>query len=101
MPPEIWPRSAILQSVAASIVAGILGLIVSTAASTATFGAGFPSQRARSIAFWQISRFSESPGAMLIIVSVMNNGLGYVGISSACTWLMRRSVRRPFVVEMI
>jgi hypothetical protein len=36
--PVIWPRSAILQSAAASIVAGIFGLTVSTAARIATFG---------------------------------------------------------------
>ena len=52
------------------------------------------------MAFWQISRFSQSPGEMLIIESVINNGLGYVGMSTACTWLMRRSVRKPFFVEM-
>ena len=38
MPPVIWPRSAILHSAAASIVAGIFELTVSTAARIATFG---------------------------------------------------------------
>ena len=38
MPPVICPRSAILQSAAASIVAGIFELTVSTAARIATFG---------------------------------------------------------------
>src|SRR5581483_2956126 len=41
--PEIWPRSAILQSAAASIVDGMLGLIVSTADRIATFGMPSPS----------------------------------------------------------
>ena len=38
MPPLICPRSAILQSAAASIVAGIFEVTVSTAARIATFG---------------------------------------------------------------
>ena len=38
---------------------------------------------------------------MLITELVTKNDLGCVGMSSACTWLMRRSVRKPFVVEMI
>ena len=37
-PPRIWPRSAILQSAAASSVDGIRALTVSTADSKATFG---------------------------------------------------------------
>ena len=41
-PPVICPRSAILQSAAASIVAGILEVTVSTAARMATFGLSRP-----------------------------------------------------------
>ena len=37
-PPVIWPRSAILQSAAASIVEGIFGVTVSTADRIATLG---------------------------------------------------------------
>ena len=51
-PPLIWPRSAILQSAAASSVAGIFEFTVSTAARIATFGRSTPNDRARSIAFW-------------------------------------------------
>ena len=42
-PPVICPRSAILHSAAASIVAGIFELTVSTAARIATFGRATPS----------------------------------------------------------
>ena len=62
----ICPRSAILQSAAASIVAGILELTVSTAARIATFGLSTPRDTARSMAFWQMSTLSSSVGAMLI-----------------------------------
>ena len=41
-PPVIWPRSAILHSAAASSVAGIAGLTVSTAARMATLGSATP-----------------------------------------------------------
>src|SRR6187399_1698271 len=47
-PPLICPRSAILHSAAASSVAGILEVTVSTAASTATFGRAMASDIARS-----------------------------------------------------
>ena len=69
-PPVICPRSAILQSAAASIVAGIFELTVSTAARIATFGVSTPSDIARSIAFWQMSTLSSSVGAMLMAASV-------------------------------
>ena len=68
--PVIWPRSAILHSAAASMVAGIFEVTVSTAASTATFGCATPSDSARSMAFWQMSALSSSEGAMLIAASV-------------------------------
>ena len=70
MPPVICPRSAILQSAAASIVAGILEVTVSTAARMATFGVLTPREIARSMAFWQMSTLSSSVGAMLIAASV-------------------------------
>ena len=69
-PPLIWPRSAILQSAAASSVAGILEFTVSTAARIATFGRSTPNDCARSIAFWTMSTLSSSVGAMLIAASV-------------------------------
>jgi hypothetical protein len=69
-PPVICPRSAILHNAAASSVAGIRELIVSTAARIATFGAGTSSDRARSMAFRQMSALSSRPGAMLIAASV-------------------------------
>src|SRR4051812_6532634 len=49
--PVIWPRSAILQRAAASIVDGIFGLTISTAARMATFGIVMPSELTRSTAF--------------------------------------------------
>ena len=70
MPPMICPRSAILHSAAASIVLGILGLIVSTAERTATFGLAMPSTWASSIAFWQMSALTSRSGSMLIAASV-------------------------------
>ena len=69
-PPVICPRSAILHNAAASIVATIFELIVSTAARMATFGLLRPSVTMRSMAFWQMSAFSSSPGAMLMAASV-------------------------------
>jgi hypothetical protein len=50
-PPVIWPRSAILQSAAASIVDGSFDVTVSTADRMATLGWSIPMRRARSIAF--------------------------------------------------
>ncbi|ABA53469.1 hypothetical protein BURPS1710b_A1059 [Burkholderia pseudomallei 1710b] len=91
--PAICPRAAITVSAAASSVDGIFGLTVSTAASTATRGRSTPSTCSRSTAFWQMSRFCSSVGAMLIAASVMRSGFGYAGTSIAYTWLMRRSVR--------
>ena len=57
-PPVIWPRSAILQSAAASSVDWMSGETVSTADRIATRGIMMPSARARSIAFWMMSRLS-------------------------------------------
>ena len=59
-----------LAEAAASIVAGIFEVTVSTAARIATFGCSTPSDTARSIAFWQMSTLSSSVGAMLIAASV-------------------------------
>src|SRR5512132_3153573 len=50
-PPLIWPRSAILQSAAASMVEGIFGVTVSTAERIATLGLAMPMACASSIAF--------------------------------------------------
>ena len=70
IPPVICPWSAILQSAAASIVAGILRLTVSIAARIATFGFARPSDAVKSIAFWMMWTLSSSVGAMLIAASV-------------------------------
>ena len=91
----IWPRSAILQSDAASSVAGMSGFTVSTAARMASFGVASPSARARSIAFWQMSRLVRRSGLMLIAASVRIMGRGYVGTASRKQWLSRLQVRSP------
>ena len=70
IPPVICPRSDILHSAAASMVAGILDVTVSTAARIATFGLVRPSETPRSTAFWQMSTLSSSVGAMVIAPSV-------------------------------
>ena len=75
-PPVIWPRSAILQSAAASSVEGSLSVTVSTAERIATFGVLMPMVRASSMAFWQMSRVSVSDGRMLIAAPVMRSGRG-------------------------
>ena len=69
-PPVICLRSAILHNAAASRVAGIFEVTVSTAARIATFGRSTPRETARSIAFWQMSTLSSRVGAMLIAASV-------------------------------
>ncbi|SAK93955.1 hypothetical protein AWB83_05459 [Caballeronia ptereochthonis] len=79
--PLICPRAAIAVSAAASIVADILGLTVSTAASTATLGRSLPSRCSRSTAFWQMSRLCSSVGAMFTAASVTMSGFAYVGTS--------------------
>ncbi len=71
----IWPRSAILQRQAASVVAGIFEVTVSTAARIASFGFATPSDTTRSIAFWQMSTLSSSVGAMLMAASVTTSTL--------------------------
>ena len=74
--PVIWPRSAILQSAAASSVVRMRGLTVSTAARIATFGRSIPIACARSIALRRMSALSSSVGSMLIAASVMTSGRG-------------------------
>ena len=71
----ICPRSLILHSAAASMVAGILEVTVSTAARIAIFGRSTPSETQRLMAFWQMSTLSSSVGAMLIAASVMTSTL--------------------------
>src|SRR5450631_521903 len=61
-PPAICPRSAILQSAAASSVDLSFVETVSTAARIATFGAAMPSAWARSMAFCTMSRLSSRVG---------------------------------------
>ena len=70
-PPVIWPRSAILHSAAASIVAGIFD--VDRLDGGEDRDLRLRRRRAsiaRSIAFWQMSTLSSSVGAMLIAASV-------------------------------
>ncbi len=76
MPPVIWPRSAILQSAAASMVEGSLGVTVSTAETIATRGMASPSTWARSIAFCTMSALAPRSGVTLMAASVISSGLG-------------------------
>ena len=75
-PPVIWPRSAILHSAAASSVAAIVGLTVSTAARIATLGSRTPITCASSMALRMMSAFCSRVGAILIAASVTMNGRG-------------------------
>ena len=95
MPSLIWLRSAILHSDAASMVARIFAVTVSTAARIATFGSATPSIWARSIAFCTVSTLSSRVGSMLIATSVMSSVRGSVDTSATNMWLTRRSVRIP------
>ena len=74
--PLIWPRSAILHRAAASRVERSFSVTVSTADRMATFGLAIPRTSARSIAFWQMSRFAFRSGAILIAASVIIRGRG-------------------------
>ena len=65
-----------LASAAASSVAGMFGLIVSTAARIATRGFASPNACARSTALRMMSALSCSVGEMLIAASVMMKGRG-------------------------
>jgi hypothetical protein len=65
-----------LANAAASSVAGMFGLIVSTAARMATRGCATPKAWARSTALRMMSALSCSVGAMLSAASVMMNGRG-------------------------
>ncbi len=91
----IWPRSAILHNAAASRVEGTFGLTVSIADTIATRTTSIPKEWARSMAFWTMSRFSSSVGAMLIAASVTMRGSSWPGTSITKQWLRRRSVRSP------
>ncbi len=72
----IWPRSAILQSAAASTVAGMRGVTVSTAASSATRGSSIPMAAARRSALRTMSALSSRSGAMFTAASVMISSRG-------------------------
>ena len=74
--PVIWPRSAILQSAAASSVVRIFGVTVSMPARIATFGSAMPIMCAKSIAFCTISTLCSSVGSMFTIMSLMMIGRG-------------------------
>src|SRR5262249_11171090 len=54
----------------------------------------------RSIAFCTMSRFASRSGKMLMAASVMKSVSEYVGTSKMKTWLMRRAVRRPVLLEV-
>src|SRR5262249_38174147 len=53
----------------------------------------------RSIAFCTMSRLASRSGKILMAASVMKSVSGYVGTSRMKTWLMRRAVRRPVLLE--
>ena len=91
----ICPRSAILQSAAASIVEGTFGFTVSMAERIATRGLAKPSAWHRSIAFWTMSTLSSSVGKMLMAASVTITARSMAGTSITKQWLMRRAVRNP------
>src|SRR5476649_2310246 len=74
--PVIWPRSAILHSAAASSVAAMRGLMVSTAARMATRGVATPMACASSMALRTMSALSARLGAMLMAASVRMKGRG-------------------------
>src|SRR5580704_10556641 len=93
--PVICPRSAILQSAAASTVDGTLGLTCSMALRMATRTPTTPMAWARSIAFCTISTLSSSVGAMFTAASLMISASGWLGTSITKQWLMRRAVRMP------
>jgi hypothetical protein len=59
-----------LHSAAASTVEGTFGVTISTAERMATSGDLNPNATARSIAFWMMSTFSSSVGAMFTAASV-------------------------------
>ena len=69
-PPVIWPRSAILHSVAASTVDGISGLTVSTAARIATLGCSMPS------ALREVDRVLHDVGLVLSVGRDVDRGVG-------------------------
>src|SRR5262249_9961829 len=71
MPPVICPRSAILQSAAASIVERISGVGVSTAERIAAFGSAMPRTCARAIAFCTMSGWAGEPGPRLAAGAVV------------------------------
>src|SRR5215217_7181510 len=95
MPPVIWPRSAILQSAAASMVDGTFGFTVSMADRMATRTVSTPRAWARSMAFWTMSTLSSRVGAMLIAASVTIRAESWLGTSMTKQWLTRRAVLRP------
>src|SRR5262245_58030976 len=98
-PPVICPRSAILQSAAASMVEGTLAVTVSTAERIATCGVPSPTCTNRSMAFCTMSRLASRSGKMLMAASVMKSVSAWVGTSMTNTWLIRRAVRRPVLLE--
>src|SRR3954466_6593635 len=86
-PPAIWPRSAILQSAAASIVPGIFGLTVSIAERMATRGVPSPRARGRAMTLRRVSAlvsgaggvFAGPGGEMFARAWVKKGGPGEVG----------------------
>ena len=98
--PVIWPRSAILHNAAASMVDCICGLTSSTAAKMATLGCSISSACAKSIAFCKMSFLVSKSGTTLSAQSVKVKSLWYVGLSINHTWLIRRSVRRFWVLSI-
>ena len=86
MHPFICPLSFILESVAASSVAGILGLTTSTAQIGATFGFSIPIACATVTEFLTISIFSSNPGYILKAESVIITNFSNFFTSNTAIW---------------
>src|SRR5262245_5237750 len=81
------------------MVVGILAVTVSTAERIATRGVPRPTCVNRSMAFCTMSRLASKSGKMLIAASVINSVSEWVGTSMTNTWLIRRAVRNPVLLE--
>ena len=95
--PTVRPIAYVVAGlvIAASIVAGIFDVTVSTAARMATLGLSRPSVTARSIAFWAMSRLVSRSGEMLTTQSVNSSGRGRRGAEGAAAARPVRQGRRP------
>ena len=95
MAPVIMPWAAILESAAASAVAGNAGVTPSTALRIATCGVAMPSACAKSIAFCTMSRLAASVGTIFSTASESTNARGKSGTSTKKACVSLRSLRNP------